>query len=165
MFHIILVNPEIPPNTGNVIRLTANIGAQLHLVKPLGFSLDNKLLRRAGLDYHEHTNMKVHGSLPAALSAAGSGQNYAATGKGETRFDTPHYHPGDIFVFGCESVGLPDDILSTQFTPTTRLFIPMQPRNRSLNLSNSVAVILMEAWRQQEFSGSIRTDNQGNNSN
>ena len=151
MFHIILVNPEIPPNTGNVIRLAANTGGHLHLVQPLGFDLSDKQLRRAGLDYHEHAAMQTHQSLAQAFAACGEGRRFALTASGETRYDKPSYRPGDVFVFGCESVGLPQNILTEYFSSAKRLFIPMRPNNRSLNLANTVAVVILEAWRQQNF--------------
>ncbi|MGU9950999.1 MAG: tRNA (cytidine(34)-2'-O)-methyltransferase [Gammaproteobacteria bacterium WSBS_2016_MAG_OTU1] len=156
MFHIILLNPEIPPNTGNIIRLAANIGAQLHLAGTCGFTMDDALLRRAGLDYHEYAKVQKHDSLSHAYSAAGEGCRYAVSGRGETRFDMPRYGEDDVFVFGCESTGLPSAVLDS-FMPQHRVHIPMRPHNRSLNLSNAVAVLLMEAWRQQQFVGAVKT--------
>ena len=155
MFHIILLDPEIPPNTGNIIRLAANTGTHLHVAGAPGFAMDDKHLRRAGLDYHEYAHIQTHCSLTDALAAAGSGRCYAACADGPTRFDAPAYCAGDIFVFGRESSGLPAAVLA-QFAPPMRLFIPMRPHNRSMNLSNAVAVVIMEAWRQQQFKGALR---------
>ena len=150
VFHIILLHPEIPPNTGNIIRLAANTGAELHLAGRLGFSLEDRHLRRAGLDYHEHARVHCHESLESAYTAAGDGRRFAAAVGGETRYDRPSYQRGDIFVFGSESVGLPPAVLLT-FPAERRLGIPMRPDNRSMNLSNAAAVIVMEAWRQMNF--------------
>ena len=161
MFDVILYAPEIPPNTGNVIRLCANTGARLHLVEPLGFSLDDRQLRRAGLDYHEYATVRVHPSLDAALAASGearpTGQDgpprlFALSTRGTVRFDTPDYMPGDAFLFGSETAGLPADVLDG-VPVARRLRLPMQPGNRSLNLSNAVAVVVFEAWRQQGYAG------------
>lgn len=155
MFDVILHQPEIPPNTGNVIRLCANTGARLHLVEPLGFALDDARLRRAGLDYHEYAAVQVHASLDAALSvlaAQGMQRLFALSTRGTTRHDTPRYQPGDAFLFGAETRGLPDDVIAT-LPPEHRLRLPMRPGSRSLNLSNSVAVVIYEAWRQQDFAG------------
>ena len=155
MFHIILLNPEIPPNTGNIIRLAANVGARLHLAGKCGFDMADKNMRRAGLDYHEYAEVERHDSLAAAFLAAGSGRRFAAGGGGETRFDAPAYRAGDIFLFGRESSGLPKETLA-EFPPENRIYIPMRPKNRSMNLSNAAAVIIMEAWRQLNFSGAAR---------
>lgn len=156
MFNVILHQPEIPPNTGNVIRLCANTGARLHLVEPLGFALDDARLRRAGLDYHEYAAVQVHASLPAALAAItttnGSGRVFAVSTRGSVRYDTPRYVRGDAFLFGAETQGLPDAVL-TAVPDAQRLRLPMQTGSRSLNLSNTVAIIIYEAWRQQEFTG------------
>ncbi len=157
MFHVILHRPEIPPNTGNVIRLCANTGAQLHLVKPLGFSIDDRQLRRAGLDYHEYAPMQVHDDLQTALSvieqATGEPPRvFALTTRGTQRFDAPTYRAGDVFLFGSETSGLPAEILAA-LPATQRLRLPMRPDNRSLNLSNTVAVVVFEAWRQHGFAG------------
>jgi tRNA (cytidine/uridine-2'-O-)-methyltransferase len=157
MFHVILFQPEIPPNTGNVIRLCANTGARLHLVKPLGFTLEDAQLRRAGLDYHEYATLQVHASLDDALAAiardnGATARLFALSTRGRTRFDTPRYQPGDAFLFGPETRGLPGDVLD-RVPPAQRLRLPMQPDNRSLNLSNTVAVVVFEAWRQQGFAG------------
>jgi tRNA (cytidine/uridine-2'-O-)-methyltransferase len=157
MFDVVLYQPEIPPNTGNVIRLCANTGARLHLIEPLGFALDDARLRRAGLDYHEFASLAVHASLEAALAAIG-GRNgapprvFALSTHGRVRFDAPRYAPGDVFVFGPETRGLPGDVLAS-VPEARRLRLPMQPSSRSLNLSNAVAVLVYEAWRQQEFAG------------
>ena len=152
MFHIILLNPEIPPNTGNAIRFAANCGAVLHLAGELGFEMSDKLLRRAGLDYREYADVQTHDSLAAAIAAAGNGNRFAADVRGETRFDVPQFRAGDIFVFGRESDGLPREVFD-EFPPARRLHIPMRPENRSMNLSNAVAIVLMEAWRQNDFFG------------
>jgi tRNA (cytidine/uridine-2'-O-)-methyltransferase len=152
MFHIILFQPEIPPNTGNVIRLAANTGATLHLVKPLGFDIDDKSLRRAGLDYAEFAAMKVHETWPDCLVALAGKLLFAITTKGETALHSVQFRPGDGFVFGPESRGLPAEML-TAFPAERRLRLPMVPDNRSLNLSNAVAVTVFEAWRQSGFVG------------
>ena len=152
MIRVILVAPEIPPNTGNIIRLAANTGAELHLVRPLGFRLDDREMKRAGMDYRERAAFQVHDDFPAALAAAGNNRAFAFSAAGKIRHSQPRYQPDDILVFGCESVGLPPEILS-QFPPEQTLRIPMRPGNRSLNLSNAVAVAVMEAWRQLGFPG------------
>ena len=156
MFDVILYQPEIPPNTGNIIRLCANTGARLHLVEPLGFALEDKQLRRAGLDYHEFATLRVHASLAVALAVIGRAGSpprvFALSTRGTTRFDAPRFVAGDVFLFGPETRGLPDDALAAA-APAQRLRLPMQPGNRSLNLSNTVAVVVFEAWRQQDFAG------------
>lgn len=152
MFNIVLLNPEIPQNTGNIIRLAANTGARLHLAGKRGFALDDAKMRRAGLDYREFAEVRAHDSLADAFAAAGKGRRFAATGGGETRFDKPQYRAGDIFVFGCESKGLPKETLA-EFPPENRIYIPLRPHNRSMNLSNAAAVVIMEAWRQIGFLG------------
>ena len=157
MFHVILFQPEIPPNTGNVIRLCANTGAQLHLVKPLGFTLEDAQLRRAGLDYHEYATLRVHESLADALDAITNDSGMAPrvftlSTRATTRFDTIDYRPGDVFLFGPETRGLPTEVLES-VPPGRRLRLPMRPNNRSLNLSNTVAVMVFEAWRQHGFTG------------
>ncbi|HEX8740896.1 MAG TPA: tRNA (cytidine(34)-2'-O)-methyltransferase [Casimicrobiaceae bacterium] len=153
MFDVVLVHPEIPPNTGNVIRLTANTGTALHLVEPLGFRMDDRELRRAGLDYHEYARVAVHRDFDAcraALDAPSPRRWFAFTAQSShSAFDIA-YRAGDVLVFGCESAGLPPVILD-RFAPGERLRIPMQPRVRSLNLSNAVAVAVYEAWRQHGF--------------
>ena len=152
MFHVILHQPEIPPNTGNVIRLCANTGATLHLVEPLGFSLDDKQLRRAGLDYHEYAELRVHPDLASALAAVAPGRVFALSTRGRQRFDRIDYQPGDAFLFGRETAGLPQQVLDA-LPAAQRLRLPMRPDNRSLNLSNAVAVLVFEAWRQHGFAG------------
>ncbi|QIM48651.1 tRNA (cytidine(34)-2'-O)-methyltransferase [Pusillimonas sp. DMV24BSW_D] len=156
MFHIVLVSPEIPPNTGNVIRLAANTGAHLHLVRPLGFELDDKRLKRAGLDYHEWANVQVHDSLPEALATIGVSQArcFAMTTKGRALMGRFEFHEGDVFVFGCETAGLSADQLA--LFPQEQWFrLPMRQGQRSLNLSNAVAVTVYEAWRQTGYLGGI----------
>jgi tRNA (cytidine/uridine-2'-O-)-methyltransferase len=153
MFDVILHQPEIPPNTGNVIRLCANTGARLHLVAPLGFALEDRQLRRAGLDYHEYVGISVHAGLDAALAAIAPARLFALSTRGTTRHDAPAYAAGDAFLFGSESSGLPAHVLEA-IPPPQRLRLPMAPRSRSLNLSNAVAVVVFEAWRQCGFEGS-----------
>lgn len=152
MFHIALLEPEIPPNTGNIIRLCANTGSQLHLIQPLGFELDDKRLRRAGLDYHEFAALKVHADLQSCLDSVQPQRVFALSTKGTRWFSEVEYRPGDLFLFGPESRGLPVDIRES-LPPEQVLRIPMQPGSRSLNLSNSAAVLVYEAWRQQGFAG------------
>ena len=149
MFDVVLYHPEIPPNTGNVIRLCANTGCRLHLVEPLGFSMEDKLLRRAGLDYHELANVTVHRDWAACAAVLGP-RRYALTTRGERLVTEVAYQAGDAFVFGPEAAGLPDGLVE-QFPAGQRLRLPMMPGNRSLNLSNAVAVTVFEAWRQQGF--------------
>jgi tRNA (cytidine/uridine-2'-O-)-methyltransferase len=145
--NVVLFQPEIPPNTGNIIRLCANSGARLHLVHPLGFRLDAKAVRRAGLDYRELADVREHASLAACLESLGNPCWYALTTRGTRRHDQPRYAPGDALVFGPETRGLPDEVL--QACPDERrVRIPMLPGARSLNLSNAVAVAVYEAWRQ-----------------
>lgn len=156
MFDVILFEPEIPPNTGNVIRLCANMGARLHLVKPLGFDLDDRKLRRAGLDYREWASMRVHDDLAACLEAARPAALYALTTKGRSRYCDARFQRGDAFLFGPESRGLPVPVLES-LPAERRLYLPMVPQSRSLNLSNTVAVVLYEAWRQVGFGGSSGT--------
>ncbi len=155
MFHVILYQPEIPPNTGNIIRLCANTGARLHLIEPLSFEMDDKRLRRAGLDYHEFAQVKRYANLQACIEAIKPTRVLACSTKGKTGYHQAHYHPGDALLFGPETRGLPDEILDS--LPAEQVLrIPMQAENRSLNLSNAVAIILYEAWRQQGFdSGDI----------
>lgn len=150
MFHVILFQPEIPPNTGNIIRLCANSGCHLHLIEPLGFELDDKRLRRAGLDYHEYAILQRHASLQACLESLGQPRLFAFTTKASRPFHEVAYQPGDAFVFGPESRGLPVEVLDS-LPPEQRLRLPMRPGCRSLNLSNTVAVTVYEAWRQQGF--------------
>jgi len=154
-FAVVLVHPEIPPNTGNVIRLTANTATALHLVEPLGFRMDDRELKRAGLDYHEYASVRVHRDFDAcraALEAQRARRWFAFTTEGARSLYDARFAPGDVLVFGCESSGLPAAALA-HFTPDARLRIPMRPGVRSLNLSNAVAVAVYEAWRQQGFTG------------
>jgi tRNA (cytidine/uridine-2'-O-)-methyltransferase len=155
MFHVILYQPEIPPNTGNIIRLCANTGCQLHLIRPLGFTLEDKQLIRAGLDYHEFAQLRVHDNLQDCLSAFDAARVFALTTKGSQPFHQGNYRAGDAFLFGPESRGLPAAVLD-QFATEQRVRLPMLPDNRSLNLSNTVAVAVFEAWRQQGFAGANR---------
>ena len=152
MFHVVLVHPEIPPNTGNVIRLCANTGAMLHLVKPLGFPLDSARMRRAGLDYHEFATLRVHASWEAFLERESPRRAWALTTRGTHAPHDVAFQPDDYLVFGSETAGLPPAILDT-FSADRRLRLPMRPDNRSLNLSNAVAVTVYEAWRQHGFAG------------
>ncbi|PHV11738.1 tRNA (cytidine(34)-2'-O)-methyltransferase [Chitinimonas sp. BJB300] len=154
MFAVILFQPEIPPNTGNIIRLCANTGCELHLVKPLGFPLEDAKLRRAGLDYHEYANMQVHENWEACAAALAGRRIFALTTRGARRYDQVAYQPGDVFLFGRESAGLPDE-LRNGLAPEQRIKLPMRPDNRSLNLSNAVAVTVFEAWRQHDFAGGL----------
>lgn len=149
--HVVLVAPEIAPNTGNIIRLCANTGAVLHLVEPLGFSLDARSLRRAGLDYHELAEVQVHESWTHATAALPAGC-YALTSHGTRRYDTVRYEDGDVLVFGAERAGL-DETTLAGFAPDHRVTLPMRAGNRSLNLANAVAVVVYEAWRQHDFAG------------
>jgi tRNA (cytidine/uridine-2'-O-)-methyltransferase len=147
---VILYEPEIPPNTGNIIRLSANAGVSLHLVEPMGFSLDEKQLRRAGMDYTELAHVQVHANLEACLAAVQPKRLFAVTTKGSTRYDQVMYQDGDAFMFGPESRGLPESVRLS--LPTEQwITIPMKTGCRSLNLSNAVAVVVYEAWRQQAF--------------
>lgn len=147
MFHIVLFEPEIPPNTGNIIRLCANIGCQLHLIKPLGFILDDKRLRRAGLDYHEFANIKQYNSLADCLAILNSSRVFAFTTKATRIFSEVQYQVGDILLFGPETRGLPADILNS-LPHDQKLKLPMQVNSRSLNLSNTVAVASYQVWQQ-----------------
>jgi tRNA (cytidine/uridine-2'-O-)-methyltransferase len=154
MFHVVLVEPEIPPNTGNVIRLVANTGCSLHLVEPLGFAMDDKLLRRAGLDYHEWAEVRRHASFDALLASErpDPARVFAFTTHGSQPLSGLRWQPGDWFVFGSESRGL-DPALRELFAAPQRVRLPMRPGQRSLNLSNAVAVVVFEAWRQQGYAG------------
>jgi tRNA (cytidine/uridine-2'-O-)-methyltransferase len=152
MFHVVLYQPEIPPNTGNVIRLCANTGAQLHLVQPLGFRLADRELRRAGLDYHEYAQLLVHEDWGTCLAALAGHRVFAFSSRARQRFDAIGFRAGDAFLFGPETRGLPADVLAG-FAPDRQLKVPMRPGNRSLNLSNAVAVVVYEAWRQADFAG------------
>lgn len=152
MFHIALYQPEIPPNTGNIIRLCANTGSQLHLIHPLGFELDDRKLRRAGLDYHEFAAVHEYGSLEDFLNQLKpmADKLYAFSTKGKRSYAEPEFHPGDILLFGPETRGLPAELLQ-QLPENQVLRLPMKPNSRSLNLSNTVAIVLFEAWRQNDF--------------
>jgi tRNA (cytidine/uridine-2'-O-)-methyltransferase len=150
MFHVILYQPEIPPNTGNIIRLCANTGSQLHLIKPLGFLLEDKQLIRAGLDYHEFAKLRVYDDLPSCLAAFDHERVFAFTTKGSDSYHQVCYQSGDAFLFGPESRGLPASVLE-EFNSKQRVRLPMKPGNRSLNLSNTVAIAVYEAWRQTDF--------------
>lgn len=154
MFHIVLVAPEIPPNTGNVIRLAANTGCTLHLIEPLGFSMDDKHMRRAGLDYHEYTRVLRHADWQALLDSAQprAERMFAMTTRGSGNLYENRFEAGDWLVFGSETQGLPAEVRE-QFAPARRLRLPMLPGQRSLNLSNAVAVTVFEAWRQNSFGG------------
>lgn len=154
--HIVLVNPQIAPNTGNIIRLCANTGAELHLVEPLGFSLDDSLLKRAGLDYHEYMTMTVHPDLAAARSTL-RGRWLAFSSHSSLRYTDVTYRPDDVLVFGSEPSGLDDDVKMT-FDASHSVTIPLRPDNRSLNLANSVAIVVFEAWRQMDFAGAASAD-------
>jgi tRNA (cytidine/uridine-2'-O-)-methyltransferase len=154
MLHVILYQPEIPPNTGNVIRLCANAGASLHLIRPLGFDLDNAKLRRAGLDYHEFVTLQVHADLSACLAALRQPRVFAFTDVATRRYTDARFADADALLFGRETSGLPDAVLQS-LPADQRLRLPMQPDNRSLNLSNSVAVAVYEAWRQLGFPGAV----------
>lgn len=154
MFHIVLFEPEIPPNTGNIIRLCANTGAHLHLVKPLGFSMEDAQLKRAGLDYHEYATLQVHENWQACKGLLVGKRLFALTTKGSKRYTDIQYLADDVFVFGPETRGLPEEIRA-EFDESYRLRLPMLPESRSLNLSNSVTALLYEAWRQNGFDGAI----------
>lgn len=154
MFNIVLVQPEIPPNTGNIIRLSANTGAHLHLIEPLGFPLDDARMRRAGLDYHEYASMRVHADWARFLATCQPDPTrlFALTTHATRPFADVAFAPGDWFVFGSETRGL-DPALRETFPPAQRIRLPMRPDNRSLNLSNAVAVVVFEAWRQHGYAG------------
>ncbi len=151
---VVLYQPEIPPNTGNVIRLCANTGAELHLVEPLGFAWEDKLLKRAGLDYHEFARVFRHPDWVSCKNALAGRRLFALTTKGGVRHDAPVFLESDVFVFGRETSGLPAEVMA-EFPATQRLRLPMQPEQRSLNLSNAVAVTVFEAWRQLGFAGAV----------
>jgi len=153
MFDIVLYQPEIPPNTGNVIRLCANTGCRLHLIEPLGFRLEDRQLKRAGLDYHEYAQVQVHPGWGAFLAAVPSSRRFAFSAKAANRYDQVEYQAGDVLVFGPETRGLPEQVTAS-FEPRRRLRLPMVPTSRSLNLSNAVAAVVYEAWRQNGFIGS-----------
>ena len=161
MFHIVLVEPEIPPNTGNVIRLAANTGAHLHLIDPLGFSMEDKLLRRAGLDYHELADVRRHASWSelVATMRPDAARLFAFTTRASRSFTDVAWLPGDWLVFGSETAGLRDDVRDA-IPSGQHLRLPMRPGQRSLNLSNAVAVAVFEAWRQSGFAGAGRSANE-----
>jgi tRNA (cytidine/uridine-2'-O-)-methyltransferase len=150
MFHVVLFQPEIPPNTGNVIRLCANTGCTLHLVRPLGFDMQGKAVRRAGLDYDELALVRVHAGLDACLSELAGARVFCVETGGTRIYSEAAFEPGDVFVFGPETRGLPAAVLD-RVPVDRRLYIPMQPGNRSINLANSVALVVYEAWRQRGF--------------
>jgi tRNA (cytidine/uridine-2'-O-)-methyltransferase len=150
MFHVVLHRPEIPPNTGNIIRLCANTGCRLHLVRPLGFELDRKSVQRAGMDYAEIAHVVVHADLAQCLAQIGPTRLFAIETGAPTRYEQVRFESGDALLFGAESAGLPTTVLE-QIEPARRLSIPMRAGNRSLNLANAVAVVVYEAWRQQGF--------------
>jgi tRNA (cytidine/uridine-2'-O-)-methyltransferase len=150
VFHIVLYQPEIPPNTGNIIRLCANTGSHLHVVHPLGFELDDKRLRRAGLDYHEFASMLQHQNLNDCLASMQNQRVFALSTRGRQRYDQVSYQAGDIFLFGPETRGLPQEVLDS-LPAEQRLRLPMLNGQRSLNLSNTAAIMLYEAWRQMDF--------------
>ena len=152
MLHVILFRPEIPPNTGNVIRLCANTGATLHLIRPLGFELDDARLRRAGLDYHEYAQLTVHDDLASCLEGIGQPRVFAFSTRGRVAHVDARFADGDALLFGCETAGLPGEVLDA-IPEAQRLRLPMRPDSRSLNLSNTVAVAVYEAWRQLGFTG------------
>jgi tRNA (cytidine/uridine-2'-O-)-methyltransferase len=153
MFHVVLYEPEIPPNTGNIIRLCANTGCTLHLIEPLGFSMSDKQLRRAGLDYSEYADVRVHSGLEAMRQSVPNGAAYLLTTKGTRSVSDVRYEDGDLLIFGPETRGLPDNVLERSDCDH-RIRIPMRPGSRSLNLSNAVAITVYEAWRQIGFVGS-----------
>lgn len=152
MLDIVLYEPEIAPNTGNLIRLCANTGYRLHLIEPLGFTLDDKRLRRAGLDYHEWARVRIHSDMDAFLSNVATARIFALSTRGRTPHDAPSYQPGDALLFGPETRGLPQAILDA-LPETQRIRLPMLADSRSLNLSNACAIVVYESWRQLGFSG------------
>lgn len=154
MLHVVLYEPEIPPNTGNIIRLCANTGCQLHLIEPLGFNLEDKQMRRAGLDYSEYATVKIHRNYQDFLASEQPGRLFGLTTKGSTHYHEVRYQDGDYLMFGPETRGLPIDVREG-LRPEHRLRVPMQPESRSLNLSNTAALVVYEAWRQLGFNGSI----------
>ena len=153
-FEIVLHEPEIPPNTGNIIRLCANTGCRLHLVRPLGFSIRDKQLQRAGLDYHDSTDVALHEDWTACRAHLRGRRLFAVTTRGERRYNAMSFCQGDVFVFGSETAGLPQTILA-EFAPDARIRIPMVEGSRSLNLSNAAALVVYEAWRQLGFPGGL----------
>jgi tRNA (cytidine/uridine-2'-O-)-methyltransferase len=157
MFHIVLYEPEIPPNTGNAIRLCANTGASLHLVRPLGFRLDDRSLQRSGLDYHDLATVKVHANFDACLADLDGARIFAVETVGRRRYDDLAYRAGDAFLFGPETRGLPDGVLD-RVGRVNGVHIPMLRASRSINLSNAVALVAYEAWRQLGFDGATESD-------
>jgi tRNA (cytidine/uridine-2'-O-)-methyltransferase len=156
MFEIVLYQPEIPPNTGNIMRVCANTGCRLHLVRPLGFSVSDKNLARAGMDYLDWADYTLHDDWQDCLAALGTRRRFAITTRGTANYHQAQYRPGDAFIFGPETRGLPTEVLAG-FADDARLRIPMTPHSRSLNLANAVAVVTYEAWRQCGFPGAGRT--------
>lgn len=154
MYHVVLFEPEIPPNTGNIIRLVANTGARLHLIKPLGFALTDQAVARAGLDYHQMAHVTVHEDWRRFREAHPAARVFALTTKGDVRYDRVAYAPGDVLLFGSETRGLPD-WLHEEVSGECRIRIPMVAGSRSMNLSNAAAVVLFEAWRQAGFVGGV----------
>lgn len=154
MLAVVLYQPEIPPNTGNIIRMCANTGTELHLVEPLGFDVSDKSLRRAGLDYHEYASIQRHADWQACKQALAGRRLFAMTTRGSGNPYTTAFRDGDVFVFGCETAGLPEAVRE-EFPAEQRLRLPMLPGQRSLNLSNAAAVTIFEAWRQIGFSGAV----------
>jgi len=154
MFNVILFNPQIPPNTGNIIRLCANTGASLHLIHPLGFTLDAKSCRRAGLDYHDLTSVSQHDSLDVCLGTLQPKRLFAVTKFAAQRYDTPRYTTGDAFLFGAETTGLPAPV-HARLADEAKIGLPMSGGNRSLNLANAVSIVIFEAWRQCGFDGMV----------
>lgn len=152
MFHLVLYQPEIPPNTGNIMRLCANTGARLHLIRPLGFALEERRLRRAGLDYRDQATVRIHADFDALLAELGAARIFAFSTRARRPYADARYQPGDVLLFGPETRGLPDAIL-TRLPEDARLRLPLRPGNRSLNLANAAAVVVYEAWRQQGFAG------------
>jgi tRNA (cytidine/uridine-2'-O-)-methyltransferase len=155
MFDVILYEPEIPPNTGNVMRLCVNAGVRLNLIQPLGFTLDDRSLRRAGLDYREWADVRVHASLDDCFASLAWPRVFGVSTRGELAYSEPDYRAGDALLFGPETRGLPGTVLAA-LPGSQRIHLPMYPGNRSMNLSNAVAVVLFEAWRQQDFEGASR---------
>jgi tRNA (cytidine/uridine-2'-O-)-methyltransferase len=157
VLHVVLYEPEIPPNTGNVIRLCANSGARLHLIRPLGFDLDHAKLRRAGLDYHEFAEVTTHENLDAFVADVRPARLFALSTRGRHLYTNAQFRTGDAVLFGPETRGLPQAVID-DLPPEQRLRLPMQPGNRSLNLSNAVAIVVYEAWRQMGFTGALGPD-------
>ena len=154
MFNVVLVNPQIPPNTGNVIRLCANSGCSLHLIEPLGFPIDHAKMRRAGLDYHEFATLRLHENWPSFLASEQPTRRFALSTQGRRRPSDCRFEPGDWLVFGSETAGLPAEVRDS-FTIEQTLRLPMRPSNRSVNLSNAVAIVVYEAWRQNGFAQGV----------